>query len=125
MRLLAGLLIAALLSLVPALAQDKPLRGVALVIGQSDYSNMPALKNPANDAAAMEDLLRRLGFDVTSALDNDQAALTAASPPSRRIRPTPMLRSSTTLATASKPVARTTSCPSTPIYRRRSPLARP
>ena len=78
MRLLAGFVVALLVMLAPALAQDKPLRGVALVIGQSDYANMPALKNPANDAAAMEDLLRRLGFEVTAALDNDQAALTAS-----------------------------------------------
>jgi len=35
MRLLAGLLVALLLAVTPALAQDKPLRGVALVIGQS------------------------------------------------------------------------------------------
>lgn len=78
MRLLAGLVVALLVMLSPAHAQDKPLRGVALVIGQSDYTRMPALKNPANDAAAMEDLLRRLGFEVTAALDNDRAALTAS-----------------------------------------------
>ncbi len=78
MRLLAGLVVALLMLIVPAFAQDRPLRGVALVIGQSDYRTLPALKNPANDAAAMEDLLRRLGFEVTAALDNDQAALTAS-----------------------------------------------
>ncbi len=77
MRLLAGLLIAMLFALAPALAQDKPLRGVALVIGQSDYTGLPALKNPANDAAAMEDLLKRLGFEVTAALDSHQASLAA------------------------------------------------
>ncbi|MBL8599175.1 MAG: caspase family protein [Devosia sp.] len=75
MRLLAGLLVALLFALLPASAQDKPLRGVALVIGQSDYANLPALKNPASDAAAMEDLLRRLGFEVTAALDGDRASL--------------------------------------------------
>jgi uncharacterized caspase-like protein len=78
MRLLAGLVVALLVALAPALAQDKPLRGVALVIGQSDYANLPPLKNPANDAAAMEDLLSRLGFEVTAARDNDVAALTAS-----------------------------------------------
>lgn len=78
MRLLAGFVVALLVVLSPALAQDKPLRGVALVIGQSDYTSMPALKNPANDAAAMEDLLRRLGFEVTAALDNDQLTLAAS-----------------------------------------------
>ena len=77
MRLFAGLLIAALLSLAPALAQDKPLRGVALVIGQSDYSDMPALKNPANDAAAMTELLQRLGFEVATARDGSRDDLLA------------------------------------------------
>jgi hypothetical protein len=77
MRLLAGLFVALFLAFAPALAQDKPLRGVALVIGQSEYTGLPVLKNPASDAAAMEDLLRRLGFEVTAALDGDQTALTA------------------------------------------------
>jgi uncharacterized caspase-like protein len=77
MRVAVALLLAVLLAVVPALAQDKPLRGVALVIGQSDYANLPALKNPANDAAAMVDLLKRLGFEVTAAHDGDQAALAA------------------------------------------------
>jgi uncharacterized caspase-like protein len=75
MRLLAALII--VLFTAPALSQDEPLRGVALVIGQSDYAGMPPLRNPANDAAAMEDLLQRLGFDVTAALDNDLKALSA------------------------------------------------
>ncbi|MEO7221423.1 MAG: caspase family protein [Devosia sp.] len=78
MRVLAGLIVALLFSFAPAIAADKPLRGVALVIGQSDYTNMPALKNPANDAASMEDLLNRLGFEVTTALDSDQAGLAAS-----------------------------------------------
>ena len=57
MRLLAGLLVALLLALAPALAQDKPLRGVALVVGQSDYANMPDLRNPENDGRDMTRLL--------------------------------------------------------------------
>lgn len=73
MRWLVGLLLVAMLALAPARAQDKPLRGVALVVGQSDYGGMPILKNPANDAAAMSDLLGRLGFDVTTALDEAYA----------------------------------------------------
>ncbi|MEO5697418.1 MAG: caspase family protein [Burkholderiaceae bacterium] len=39
-------------------------RGVALVIGNSDY-RIGALKNPVNDARAVADTLRTLGFDVT------------------------------------------------------------
>jgi uncharacterized caspase-like protein len=78
MRLLAGLLVALLLALAPASAEDEPLRGVALVIGQSDYAKLPALRNPANDAAAMADLLGRLGFEVTATHDSDHASLATA-----------------------------------------------
>ena len=77
MRAVVALLFAVFLAVAPVLAQDKPLRGVALVIGQSDYANLPTLKNPANDAAAMEELLKRLGFEVTSAHNGDQTALAA------------------------------------------------
>lgn len=76
MRWLLAVLVAALLCVAPALAQDKPLRGVALVVGLSDYSSMPDLKNPANDAAAISDMLTRLGFEVTTARDSDRATLT-------------------------------------------------
>lgn len=37
---------------------------VALVIGNSAYQNVNALANPANDAAAMADMLRKASFDV-------------------------------------------------------------
>ena len=38
---------------------------VALIIGNSAYRNVPALPNPANDAAAVAAAFRRLGFAVT------------------------------------------------------------
>ena len=76
MRWLLGLIITAMLAL-PAAAADAPLRGVALVIGQSEYAHLPDLKNPANDATAMEEMLSRLGFEVTVAHDGDRAALMA------------------------------------------------
>src|SRR3954451_1876393 len=44
----------------PALADKR----VALVIGNSDYQNVPRLANPANDSAAMSDMLMTAGFDV-------------------------------------------------------------
>lgn len=78
MRIVAGLLFALLITLAPALAEDRPLRGVALVIGQSDYAKLPVLRNPANDATAIEQLLKRLGFEVTAALDQDRAGLAAS-----------------------------------------------
>ena len=37
----------------------------ALVIGNADYNNVSKLKNTLNDAAAMEDVLKRCGFNVT------------------------------------------------------------
>jgi uncharacterized caspase-like protein len=44
----------------PAFADKR----VALVIGNSDYQNVPRLANPANDSAAMSDMLKTAGFDV-------------------------------------------------------------
>src|SRR5690348_10059033 len=42
---------------------------VALVIGNSAYINVPALPNPANDAADVSQSLQRLGFNVTTVTD--------------------------------------------------------
>jgi Caspase domain len=50
------------LAVSPALADGKR---VALVIGNSTYRNVPALPNPANDAADIASALNRLGFTVT------------------------------------------------------------
>src|SRR3569623_3593528 len=75
MRFLRGTVVAALLMLAGAAhAADKPPRGVALVIGQSAYTgSLPALTNPKNDASAMGKLLGELGFEGTTAMDDDQA----------------------------------------------------
>lgn len=64
-RVLLAMLLSFPLSLV---AQDFPQSNtnehrVALVIGNSNYRNSP-LKNPVNDARAMRDKLKRMGFDV-------------------------------------------------------------
>lgn len=62
--------------LAPALGQDHPLKGVALVIGESKYEGLvPALSNPRNDARAMDDMLSDLGFEVTRVLDGDKRKL--------------------------------------------------
>src|SRR5262249_20155732 len=42
---------------------------VALVVGNSAYSSVPALANPANDAADVSQSLQRLGFNVTTLTD--------------------------------------------------------
>lgn len=74
--LLRTLLAVLLLALAPAAhAEDKPLRGIALVIGESDYANVTPLANPANDARAMVQMFTAMGFETTSALDDDRARL--------------------------------------------------
>ncbi len=71
--LVLALLIAWLWAL-PAAAQGANQR-VALVIGNSSYVSAPALPNPANDAFAMSDSLRRLGFTVQEGIDLDAAGM--------------------------------------------------
>ena len=52
----------------PALAE----RRVALVIGNSGYTNVPRLPNPRNDAGDMIVRLKAMGFDVIPGLDLDR-----------------------------------------------------
>lgn len=61
---LSGLLAAiamTALTIAPAPAQK-----VALLIGNSDYKNAPALRNPVNDVADIGSSLSRMGFTVTT-----------------------------------------------------------
>jgi uncharacterized caspase-like protein len=60
---------------IGSMAQERALKGVALVIGQSDYAALPALPNPANDARLISGLLGELGFEVSTVLDADSARL--------------------------------------------------
>ena len=55
---------------VPALAAER----VALVIGNTAYPDNP-LRNPINDARAMNRALTHLGFDVVLLTDGDQRAM--------------------------------------------------
>ena len=69
---------AALLGLLlvqAAHASERPLHGVALVVGQSGYASLTALTNPANDARQIAGLLSELGFEVTTVLDADTRRL--------------------------------------------------
>jgi hypothetical protein len=54
---------------MPAAAQKR----VALVIGNASYTTVGTLKNPANDAKAVAQSLRELGFGVTVAIDLGKA----------------------------------------------------
>lgn len=69
-------LIALLLCLCAPLARAE--QRVALVIGNGAYAAVPALPNPANDARAMAESLRLLGFDATALIDADKPAMDAA-----------------------------------------------
>jgi formylglycine-generating enzyme required for sulfatase activity len=51
---------------------------IALVIGNSNYKNAEPLENPKNDAEAVGEALRRVGFKVDVAIDLDQLGLLEA-----------------------------------------------
>ena len=51
---------------------------VALIIGNSAYPGNMALVNPANDAKAMADVLKRLGFNVVELRDGNKVQMAAA-----------------------------------------------
>src|ERR1044072_3003764 len=62
------------LGVTPVMAE----RRVALVIGNSDYLDVPPLENPRNDAEDVAAALKRLGFETTVSLDADRAAMQTA-----------------------------------------------
>jgi len=53
-------------------------RRIALVIGNSAYTRISALRNPANDARAMNRALRESGFQVTTLVDADRRRMLKA-----------------------------------------------
>jgi hypothetical protein len=75
MMLLRFVFVFALLMFGPTPAFAKR---VALVIGNSAYSHVTALKNPKNDAKLMAKVLKEAGFDVTLLLDLDQRGMKKA-----------------------------------------------
>ena len=48
---------------------------VALIIGNGAYSNAPALANPVEDARAMADKMRAMGFEIVEGYDLDKNGL--------------------------------------------------
>lgn len=48
-----------------------PEKRVALIIGNSNYQNLPFLENAINDASDIADLLEELGFDLIELYDTD------------------------------------------------------
>lgn len=65
-------LVLAALALVAAFGPASAEKRLALVLGNSDYSNVAALKNPRNDAGDVALKLRELGFHVIQGLDLDR-----------------------------------------------------
>ena len=77
-RLLRLTALAAVLATASVSAQAPLDVRVALIIGNSAYPGNMALVNPANDAQAMADVLKRLGFNVIELRDGNRAQMAAA-----------------------------------------------
>lgn len=56
-------------------AADKPLRGVALIVGNGAYGHLAPLANPVDDARAISALFDDLGFETTLVRDVDARKL--------------------------------------------------
>lgn len=75
-RACLAFILAVVLTAAAAQAEEqKTLKGVALVIGQSKYAHITPLPNPANDARDMSKLLTDLGFDGRAVTDRDAGKL--------------------------------------------------
>jgi hypothetical protein len=64
-------LVAVIAILVASLSPSFGDKRLALVIGNSAYTHAPKLQNPANDAADMAAVLRRIGFEVVHGVNLD------------------------------------------------------
>lgn len=71
MRLRLFLIFVLICGAIAARAADHPMRGVALVIGESKYEQLPVLANPQKDARDIDRLLGDLGFEVDRVLNAD------------------------------------------------------
>lgn len=60
---------------IAVVAAAEELRGVALVVGQSEYEHLPELPNPSRDARRIEELLNGLGIDADMVEDRDARRL--------------------------------------------------
>ena len=58
----------------PPVAQFHGLR-LALVVGNSNYANLPKLSNPTNDARAVADVLQKLGYKTQLLLDASEQTI--------------------------------------------------
>jgi uncharacterized caspase-like protein len=81
MRRNLSLILAILVTAIGLMAQISPSladKRVALVIGNSKYTNTPSLVNPENDASDVAEALRTVGFQVTLKLDAEKRQMDQA-----------------------------------------------
>jgi Caspase domain len=57
---------------IPPSDKFAPGRRIALVIGNSNYANLPKLANPTNDAKAISELLSKMGYTSRLLLDSSE-----------------------------------------------------
>ncbi|WP_426959405.1 caspase family protein [Muricoccus radiodurans] len=70
-----AVVLSALFLLLAGAARAEPERRVALVIGNGAYQQVPALRNPPNDARRMAAMLRNAGFEVIEGIDLDRRTM--------------------------------------------------
>lgn len=74
-RIMGAVLAAAVFACCPCtLAAER----IALVVGNSEYTRLSPLANPANDADLIAEALEDVGFDVTKLLNADRSTMVAA-----------------------------------------------
>lgn len=78
LQLLRLSVLTSMLLTVSSMAQAPEDVRVALVIGNAAYISVPPLNNAVNDAKAMGDTLRKLGFTVIEVRDGSKAQMTKA-----------------------------------------------
>src|SRR6201988_5091448 len=69
---------AAAMLVLAAIAPAHAEKGVALVIGNNDYRNVPRLQKAVNDARTMGDTLKQLGCEVMVAEDQNRQQFSQA-----------------------------------------------
>ena len=74
MRTIAAFIIVFCFSLVVSMEASAEKR-VALVVGNSAYTNISPLSNPRNDAELIAQTLREVGFEVVTAIDADRRTM--------------------------------------------------
>ncbi len=78
MNIISSFFIVGLLTLVWSTAPSLAQKRIALVIGNSNYTQLQSLPNPGNDSRLMAKTLSKLGFEVITAVDANRITLSRA-----------------------------------------------